>query len=78
MLKEQDCQRNQWPLARIIDVDADKNGELHSVTLHVADSNNGNQTLRTPITKIVLLVKNEIDHPSKGAIGISEDETSTS
>ena len=58
MLKEQDCQSNQWPLARRIGVDADKSGELRSVTLHVADSNNRNQTLRTPITKIVLLVEN--------------------
>ena len=78
ILKEQDCQCNQWPLARIIVVDANRNGDVDSVTLRVADSNNGNQTLRRPITKIVLLVKNEIDSPSKEAIRISQDETSTS
>ena len=78
ILKEQDCQRNQWPLAKIIGVDTDRNGDVRSVTLRVADSNNGNQTLRRPITKIVLLVENEIDSPSKGAIRISQDETSTS
>ena len=77
MLKEQDCQRNQWQLARIIGVDADI-GDVRSVTLRVADLNNSNQTLRRPITKILLLVKSEIDHPSKGAIGISQDETLTS
>ena len=78
ILKEQDCRRNQWPLARIIGVDADRNGDVRSVTLCVADSHNGNQTLRRPITKIVLLVENEIDSPSKGAIRISQDEMSTS
>ena len=48
------------------------------MVISVADSNNGNQTLRRPITKIMLLVENEIDSPSKGAIRISQDETSTS
>ena len=51
IFKEQDCQRNQWPLARIIRVDTDRNGDVRSVTLCVADSHNGNQTLRGPITK---------------------------
>ena len=78
MLKEQNCWRNQWPLTRIIGVDANRNGDVHSVTLCVADSHNGNQTLRRPITKIVLLVENEIDSPLKGAIRISQDEISTS
>ena len=78
ILKEQDCKRNQWPLARIIGVNADRNGDVRSVTLRVADSNDGNQTLRRPITKIVHLVGNEIDSLSKRAIRISQDETSTS
>ena len=50
---------------------------MRSVTLRVADSNNGNQTLRRLITKIVLLVENEIDSQSKGAMRISQDEAST-
>ena len=74
ILKEQDCQHNQWPFVRIIGTDADRNGDVRSVTLCVANSHNGNQTLRRPITKIVLLVENEIDSPSKGAIRISQDE----
>ena len=78
ILEEQDYQRNQWSLARIIGVDADKNGDIGSFTLRVPDSNNGNQTLRRPITKVVLLVEKEIDSPSTGAIRISQDETSTS
>ena len=75
ILKEQDCQHNQWPLARIIGVDADRNHDVHSVTLHVADLNIGKQTFRRPMTKFVLLVENKIDSPSKGAIRISQDET---
>ena len=59
ILKKQDCQCNQWPLARIIGVDMDRNGDVHIVTLCVADLNNGNQTLRRPITKIMLLVEND-------------------
>ena len=78
ILQEQDCQHNQWPLSRIIGVDADRKGDVRSVTLRFADSNNGIQTLRKAITKIVLLVENEIDSPSKEAIRISRDETSTS
>ena len=49
---------------------------MRSFTLRVADSNNGNQTLRRLITKIVLLVENEIDSQSKGAMRISQDEAS--
>ena len=69
ILKEQDCRRNQWPLTRIIGADVDRNGDVCSVTLHVADSNNGNQTLRRAITKI--------GSPWEGATAISQDETST-
>ena len=50
---------------------------MRSFTLRVADSNNGNQTLRRLITKIVLLVENQIDSQSKGAMRISQDEAST-
>ena len=66
ILKEQDCQCNQWPLARINGVDTNRNCDVCSATLCAADSD-GNQTLRRPITKIVILVKNEINSPSKGA-----------
>ena len=78
ILKEKHCWCNQWPLARIIGVDANRNGDVQSVSLYVVDSHNGNQTLRRPITKIMLLVENEIDSPSKGANRISQDEMLTS
>lgn len=78
ILKEQDCQHHQWPLARVTGVDTVRNSDVCSVTLHVPDLNNGNQTLRRLITKIVLLVEIEIDSQKKGAIRISQDETKTS
>ena len=39
ILQEQDCQHNQWPLSRIIGVDADRKDDVRSVTLRFADSN---------------------------------------
>ena len=48
-----------------------------SVTLHFADLKNGNQTLRRPINEIMLLVENEIDSPTNGAIR-SQNEALTS
>ena len=48
-----------------------------SVTLHFADSN-GNQTLGRPINEIMLLVENEIDSPTNGAIRRSQNEALTS
>ena len=48
-----------------------------SVTLHFADSKNGNQTLRRPINEILLLVENEIDSATNGAIR-SQNEALTS
>ena len=49
-----------------------------SVTLHFADLKNGNQTLRRPINEIMLLVENEIDSPTNGAIRRSQNEALTS
>ena len=69
------CQQNQWPLAQVIDVDIDRNGDMCSVMLCVADLNNGNKTFRQLITKIVLLIKNKIDSPTKEAIRMSQYET---
>ena len=68
VLLKDDCHRNQWPVARIIGIDAD----VRSVTLRVADKKGGlSQILRRPITKLVLLVENEFDSPTGGAISKS-------
>ena len=56
-------------------VNTDRNGDIGSVILCVANSNNSYQKLRQLIPKIVALVKNEIDSPRKEAIRLSQDET---
>ena len=69
ILLKDDCHQNQWPMARIVDIDADAKNGVRSVTLRVSDKKGGpSQILRRPITKLVLLVENELDSPTDGAI----------
>ena len=70
VLLKDDCHRNQWPMARIVGIDA-KN-DVRSVTPRVADKKGGpSQILRRPITKLILLVENGFDSPTGGAISKS-------
>ena len=63
------CHRNQWPMARIVGIDPDAKNDVRSATLRVADKKGGpSQILKRPITKLVLLVENEFNSPSDGAI----------
>ena len=56
-------------MARIVGIDADAKNDVRCVTLRVADKEGGpSQILKRPITKVVLLVENEFDSPSDGAI----------
>ena len=56
-------------MARIAGIDADAKNDVHSVTLRVADKKGGpSQILKCPITKLVLLVENDIDSLPDGAI----------
>ena len=56
-------------MARIVGIDTDAKNDVVSVTLWVADKKGGpSQILKQPITKLVLLVENEFDSPSDGAI----------
>ena len=56
-------------MARIVGIDADAKNDVRSVTLRVADKKGGpSQILKRPITKLVLLVENEFNPPSDGAI----------
>ena len=56
-------------MARIVGLDADAKNDVRSVTLRVADKKGGpSQILKRPITKLVLLVENEFDSTSDGAI----------
>ena len=56
-------------MARIVSIDADAKTIVPSVTLRVAyKKGSPSQILRHPITKLVLLVKNEFDFLTDGAI----------
>ena len=69
VLLQDDSHRNQWPMARIVSIEPDKNGNVRNVELQVADRNSdGQQILRRTITKIILLVENELVRiPTEGA-----------
>ena len=59
VLLKEDTGRNKWPMARIINTESDSQGIVRSVQLKVIDNNNNIKLFRRPISKIVLLVKNE-------------------
>ena len=56
LLKPEVNDRNQWPMARVISYETDKNGMLRAVKLRVGKS----QILRRPVDKMVLLLENEM------------------
>ena len=69
VLPKDDFQLNQWPMTRIVGIDADTKNDVRGVTLQVADKKGGpSQILRCPIIKLVLLVENEFDSPTDGAM----------
>ena len=69
VLLRDNCHRNQWPMARIVGIDADAKNDVRSISLRVADKNGGpKKILKRPITRLVLLLENEFDSPSDGAI----------
>ena len=69
VLLRNDCHRNQWPMARIVGIDADAKNDVRSISLRVADKNGGpKKILKRAITRLVLLLENEFDSPSDGAI----------
>ena len=56
-------------MARVVGIDADAKNDVRSVTLRVTNKKGGpSQFLKRPTTKLVLLVKNEFDSPSNGAL----------
>ena len=77
MLKDE-CQGNQWPMARIISIKTDEKRFVRTVTPHVVDRNvpGHTQVLRRPITKIVLLVRHdEFDFPTEEPKRNAQDES---
>ena len=60
---------NQWSMARIVGIDADAKNDVRNVTIRVAGKKRGpRMILRRPITKLVLLVKNEFTSPTDRVI----------
>ena len=64
--------RNHWPMARIIDVNSDKKGLVHSVLLRMGErsgNENSKRELEQPIDKIVLIMgSDEVLFPTKKAM----------
>lgn len=58
LIREEHQPRNHWPMARIINTEPDKHGIVRSVEIKVGLSKSG-ETLRRPISKLVLLVPTE-------------------
>ena len=60
--------RNKWPMARIVETEPDSNGVVRSVKLKCGDASLDSQkVLRLPISKIVLLVEDElVQFPAEG------------
>ena len=68
VLLKDECQQNQWPMARIVSIETDEKNVVRTATLHVVDRNTPGQTqvLRRLITKIAMLVGNsEFDSPTE-------------
>ena len=59
LLKTNNANSNEWPMARVVVKIPDKDGQVRSVKLRIESKNNSDQTLIRPITKLVLLVGNE-------------------
>ena len=56
-------------MARIVGIEADAKNDVRSVTLRVTDKKGGpSQILKRPITKLVLLLKNEFGSSADEAI----------
>ena len=67
IIKDDNLPRNQWKLARVIEVFKSKDGHVRSVMLVTADSTLDNKGKRTkpvkvverPVHKLVLLVRSD-------------------
>ena len=57
LLKTNNENWNEWPMVRVVEKMPDKNGLVRSVKLRIGSKKNSGQI--HPITKIILLVRNE-------------------
>ena len=78
VLLTDECQQNQRPMARIVNIETDEKKVVHTVTLPVVDRNMPGhiQVPCHPITKIVMLVGNDQIHsPTEGLKLNAQDES---
>ena len=66
VLRKTENRRSHWPVARIIETFADKNGVVRIVRLKPGSENNAHWELVRPIAKIVLLVEDKSLTESQG------------
>ena len=61
LVKDEDVRRNQWPMARVVDVYPSDDGLVRSVKVRMASRDSGKNVtlLDRPITKLVLLLESE-------------------
>ena len=61
LVLQDESARNQWPMARVIQVFKDNNGHVRSVKLRIRKTRNseGDRILERPVSKIVLLLEQE-------------------
>ena len=64
VLLKEDADRNQWPMAKIVAVNSDAKGDVHSIKILVGAANKSDNSIRyleRPVNKLVVLVENEDD-----------------
>ena len=62
LVLQEESVRNQWPMARVIQVFKGGNGYVRSIKLRIGKtriSDEGNRILERPVSKIVLLVEQD-------------------
>ena len=59
LLKDEDVRRNQWPMARVVEVFPSSDGLVRSVKVQIASKDDKRSLLERPITKLVLLLESE-------------------
>ena len=58
-MKDEDVRRNQWPMARVIEVFPSSDGLVRSVKVQITSKDDKRLLLDRPINKLVLLLESE-------------------
>ena len=68
VLLKTDANRNQWPMAKVVGINSDTEGFVRNVKLLTGKTlNDGEQILKHPVHKIILLKESEIWFPNEDA-----------